>query len=160
VTRLAPSLSRTRRWTFAALAAAALGAAAAGEPASAEEPATRPDNLLASQGEALFARNCAACHGTGGRGDGPAASALARPPANLTGIATRRGGKFPAGEIAAIVDGRFELPAHGSRDMPVWGRRLGEPIAQGTEGDEVARGRIDLLVEFLATIQSPPLEGR
>ena len=35
-------------------------------------------------GATLFARNCAVCHGIGGRGDGPAAASLAIPPADLT----------------------------------------------------------------------------
>jgi hypothetical protein len=39
--------------------------------------------------------------------------------------------------------------------MPIWGRRLAEPIAAGAEGDEVARGRIQILVEYLKTIQRP-----
>lgn len=35
------------------------------------------------KGEALFNTHCAACHGTSGRGDGPAAAALKPAPANL-----------------------------------------------------------------------------
>jgi mono/diheme cytochrome c family protein len=35
------------------------------------------------RGKALFAGNCATCHGSSGRGDGPAASALVPRPANL-----------------------------------------------------------------------------
>jgi len=61
----------------------------------------------------------------------------------------------PDAEVASFIDGRFELDAHGTREMPVWGRRLAEPIAAGTEGDEVARGRIQILVEYLKTIQQP-----
>lgn len=37
-------------------------------------------------GTKLFGQNCAACHGTTGRGDGVAAKGLNPPPANLTGI--------------------------------------------------------------------------
>jgi cbb3-type cytochrome oxidase cytochrome c subunit/cytochrome c553 len=36
-----------------------------------------------SDGEALFATNCASCHGTGGDGNGPAAGALAPKPTNF-----------------------------------------------------------------------------
>lgn len=36
------------------------------------------------QGAALFPKNCAMCHGTEGRGDGPAAKELRVPPADLT----------------------------------------------------------------------------
>jgi mono/diheme cytochrome c family protein len=43
-------------------------------------------------GHHYFVRYCSACHGVEGRGDGPAASALRTPPADLTRIAQRRGG--------------------------------------------------------------------
>ena len=35
----------------------------------------------------LFKERCAACHGDGGRGDGPAAAALSPPPADLRRLA-------------------------------------------------------------------------
>lgn len=111
------------------------------------------DGVLAPVGKEMFGQYCASCHGTSGEGDGPAASALEVRPADLTRIAARRGGDFPDAEIARVIDGRFDLPAHGSREMPVWGRRFGTSIAKGTEPDEVARGRILTLVEYLKTIQ-------
>ncbi len=44
-----------------------------------------PEDVAAQQpGAALFASNCAGCHGTSGRGDGPAAATLLPRPANLT----------------------------------------------------------------------------
>jgi len=143
------------KWTALGILAVLWATSAGAEPPAprAAEPTERPGNLMSSLAEQHFARYCASCHGTGGRGDGPAASALSKPPADLTRIAARRAGVFPAGEIAATIDGRFELPAHGSRDMPIWGRRLAEPIAEDAQGDEVARGRIDLLVEYLQSIQ-------
>ena len=50
-------------------------------------------------GQHYFVRYCSACHGVEGRGDGPAASVLQPPPADLTRIAQRRGGHFPGAEI-------------------------------------------------------------
>lgn len=144
-------MKRTVLWIVAALVAVAGAAAESPEPRAAESEGGK--NLMRSLGEKYFARYCASCHGLDARGDGPAASALGKPPADLTRIAARRAGVFPAGEIASIIDGRFELPAHGSRDMPIWGRRLAEPIAEDAHGDEVARGLIDLLVDYLQTIQ-------
>jgi mono/diheme cytochrome c family protein len=142
------------RWTML-LVAAALGAApaAADPPGPGDAGGLRAQNLLTRLGEEQFLRYCAACHGEDGRGHGPAASALMKPPADLTRIAARRGGQFPDAEIAQYIDGRFEVTAHGSREMPIWGRRLADPIAEDTTGEEVARGRIDLLVEYLRTIQ-------
>lgn len=82
------------------------------------------DPVLAELAAPLFARHCTACHGRQGRGDGPAVKALVKRPADLTAIAVRRGGAFPAGEIARFIDGRFDLPAHGSREMPIWGQHF------------------------------------
>src|SRR5688572_1661884 len=45
-----------------------------------------------SSGKALFAINCASCHGTGGKGDGPAASALNPKPRDFTAGYWRYGG--------------------------------------------------------------------
>jgi mono/diheme cytochrome c family protein len=147
-------MKSSTRWTVA-LAAAAVGAmAAAAEPPDAGRDEARFRNLMLSLGEREFALHCAVCHGDGGVGNGPAASALRTAPADLTRIAARRGGKFPDGEIAQKIDGRMEVTAHGTREMPIWGVHLATPIAEDASGDEVARGRIDLLVEYLRSIQT------
>lgn len=72
--------------------------------------------------EAMFREYCAACHGSGGKGDGPAAAALKTVPADLTRISARNGGKFPTVKIRRYIEGLDQIAAHGSRDMPVWGR--------------------------------------
>ncbi len=133
------------------LCAAAIGLAAA----AAAEPAYDP--VLAELGEPTFQRYCTACHGTGGRGDGPAAKTLHPPPADLTRIAARRGGSFPSAEIARFIDGRFDVPAHGTRQMPVWGERFGSDIPDPGVGESIARGKIATLLEYLKSIQQPPL---
>ena len=111
------------------------------------------DPVLAEMGKESFPRYCGSCHGLRGEGDGPAAGALLTRPPDLTRIAARRGGRFPAGEIARFIDGRFAPAAHGSREMPVWGERLGEAIPETGVGDEVTRGKIAVLVEYLKSIQ-------
>jgi mono/diheme cytochrome c family protein len=113
----------------------------------------KPSGVLVDVGRADFMRYCASCHGVDAHGKGPVAETLRTPPADLTRIAKRHGGRFPAGDIAAFIDGRTVVTAHGTREMPVWGRILGEKIAEGTTEDEVARGRIDALVAYLMTIQ-------
>lgn len=134
----------------AALAAGALLALAGG--ASAAEAERSP---LAAAGERLYVRHCAVCHGLGAAGDGPFRGVLTVPPPDLTGLAARRGGALPRDEIAAYVDGRFVPPAHGTRQMPVWGRWLGEPIAEGADADAVARGEILAILSYLETLQRP-----
>jgi mono/diheme cytochrome c family protein len=94
------------------------------------------------------------CHGSGAKGDGPAAAALQPPPADLTRIAARRGGEFPAPDIAAFIDGRRDLAAHGSRAMPIWGRRFAEDVGSDETGEEMIRGTLAVLVEYLKSIQA------
>ena len=125
--------------------------------ASASAPgASQPaDPLLAGLGEAPFQRHCASCHGMDGRGNGPVAQSLQTPPANLRRIAQRRGGVFPASEIARKIDGRFEVEAHGTREMPVWGTVFGADIPETETAESIARGQVSVLVEYLKSIQDP-----
>jgi len=111
------------------------------------------DPVLAEMGAESFPRYCGSCHGIRGEGDGPTVSALRTRPADLTRIAARRGGSFPAGEIARFIDGRFTLAAHGSREMPVWGERFGEAVPEASVAEEITRGKIAVLVEYLKSIQ-------
>jgi mono/diheme cytochrome c family protein len=63
-----------------------------------------------ARGQLLWLQTCAACHGTEGRGDGPAASALPKRPKDLTKIATPP--VFPDGVLAyRIANGGAVLPA-------------------------------------------------
>ena len=106
-----------------------------------------------SMGRRLFERYCSACHGLDGRGQGPVALALRTPPADLTRIAKRRGGQFPVDEIAAYIDGRAGVRAHGSRDMPVWGERFSEEVGGGSSGEEVVHGNLLILMHYLQSLQ-------
>lgn len=63
--------------TTTALGALLLGAL----PALAASP--EPTPALVEKGKAAYARNCVACHGPGGEGDGAAAKALNPKPRNL-----------------------------------------------------------------------------
>jgi mono/diheme cytochrome c family protein len=104
-------------------------------------------------GHRYFVRYCSACHGAEGRGDGPAASALQSPPADLTRIAQRRGGHFPVAEIITYIDGRSGVLAHGRRDMPIWGERFGEIVGHDMLGEAVIRSHLQLLIAYLQAIQ-------
>jgi len=139
-----PMFLRRATLSCAALLLFAVGSAAAEEDF---------DRVLAEMGAEYYGQYCASCHGENGLGRGPAAGALKTRPADLTRIAKRRGGKFPDGEIARFIDGRFEVTAHGSREMPIWGRRFGERIPEAGISEEIVRGRILVLVEYLKSIQ-------
>jgi mono/diheme cytochrome c family protein len=101
--------------------AAAQGAAQ--QPVSAEE-----QHLIQSlNGQALFRAYCASCHGADAKGAGPAASSLKKAPPDLTRIAQRNGGQFPAIQIQKIISGEdTAISAHGSREMPIWGPVFGQ----------------------------------
>ena len=80
-------------------------------------PVTSP-----ASGAEMYTAYCAACHGTNGKGDGPAASAMKMPPTNLTLLTANNNGKFPSAEVYTSIKGDTLMPAaHGSADMPVWG---------------------------------------
>jgi mono/diheme cytochrome c family protein len=137
-------------------AVAAAGCAAAGLAVFAVGAASDGasyDPALAERGSELFVRYCASCHGENGKGGGTAAGELESVPADLTRIAARRRGVFPDAEIARFIDGRFEVSAHGTREMPVWGERLGQRIPEAGPSEEIVRGRILVLVEYLKSIQ-------
>ena len=74
-----------------------------------------------ASGVEMFKSYCAACHGADGKGDGPAASALKVPPADLTTLAAKNGGKYPSLKVSAIIRGEEVPAAHGSKEMPIWG---------------------------------------
>ena len=67
----------------------------------------------------MFQTWCAPCHGTDGKGGGPAAASLKHPPSDLTQISQKNAGKFPASRVHDYIDGTAAAAAHGSREMPV-----------------------------------------
>jgi len=99
---------------------------------------------------------CATCHGIDAKGQGPVAEFMVLPPRDLTQLAKRAGGKFPADLIAGVIDGRAEVKAHGSRDMPVWGDyfEAEKPKASPTVKEAEAQARIGALVAYLGSIQA------
>jgi mono/diheme cytochrome c family protein len=76
-----------------------------------------------ASGSDMFREYCAACHGADGTGNGPAAPALKKQPANLTQLSAKNGGKFPASRVVSFIQGEDMnvVAAHGTRDMPMWG---------------------------------------
>jgi len=75
----------------------------------------------AASGQDMYKNYCAVCHGVDGTGNGPAADALKVPPPDLTTLAQKNGGKYPALKVSAVLRGEQMMPSHGSKDMPVWG---------------------------------------
>lgn len=103
-----------------------------------------------SSGAEMFKTYCAACHGADGKGTGPAATALKKTPANLTELTARNGGKFPELKVYGTIKGDVDTPAHGSRDMPVWGS-LFSGISRGNQAE--VQLRISNLTAYVQSIQ-------
>lgn len=111
------------------------------------------DSTIAA-GKTRFMNNCAVCHGEDGKGAGIVAGHLDKAPADLTQLTKKNNGHFPFKQIYRTIDGRQQIGAHGSREMPIWGAefRLGVTTAAGTS-ESVVRGKILELIVFIQSIQ-------
>ncbi|MBV1914578.1 MAG: c-type cytochrome [Pseudomonadales bacterium] len=99
-----------------------------------------------------YLQYCSSCHGKGGKGDGPLAANMKTKPADLTTISHYYDGKFPTQKMRQTISGaatdRTNTQFHGPVDMPVWGK-----VFRDQSGDSIAEARIDLLVEYIESIQ-------
>lgn len=103
-------------------------------------------------GRATFSIYCASCHGSAAKGDGTLASMLTPRPPDLTLIARRAGGTFPAERVARSIDGRAPVKGHGNSEMPVWGDAFAKSKADASSPEE----KIQQLVSYLDSIQAKP----
>jgi len=119
-------------------------------PASAQSR-NQPPPIRAVDGASIFRNSCAACHGLDGRGNGPVSKALKREVPDLTRLSQRSGGAFPAIHVrSTIMFGTDDIiPAHGSREMPIWG-----PIFHEIEFDrDLGNVRLENIVKYVESIQ-------
>ena len=110
-------------------------------------------------GKRLYDGNCAVCHGPRGKGDGPYKSYLTQSPADITVLAKKNNGVFPVERIYQVIDGRWEVGAHGPREMPIWGYGYVFKPAEANpespfEMESSVRTRILALVEYIYRLQS------
>lgn len=100
------------------------------------------------RGQAEYVRYCSACHGEAADGKGPVANALNPRPPRLTSLTSKYG--FPLGtKLVTYVMGTTMPRAHGTSDMPVWGRRLADEDGDDSQGVET----IWAIVAYLETLQ-------
>jgi len=103
-----------------------------------------------TSGSEMFGTYCAVCHGIDGKGTGPAATALKKPPADLTMLSKKNGGKFPNLRVTNFIKGDpSATEAHGSRDMPMWGN----VFKSVSSGDAVVDLRVKALEDYIAGLQ-------
>ena len=107
-------------------------------------------------GRTLYSDHCVACHGDTGRGDGPLAADLDTPPPDLTQIAARNGGTFPAAQVMSDIDG-YTRVREGRVTMPEFGIDLqaGDLVLydSGDGRQTPTPARLVALAEYLRTIQ-------
>ncbi len=116
----------------------------------------------ADPGKIEYMNSCAFCHGADGKGSGPINDLLKKPPTDLTTLAKRNKGIFPFDRVAAMIDGREAVKAHGERDMPAWGGRYSSDSMKAAEyymdvpydAEMYARARILSLIDYLNRIQA------
>lgn len=111
----------------------------------------KPASAAKISGKHLYEDHCAVCHGMDGRGGGPYAASLKVWPPDLTMLTAKNHGKYPELHISEVIDGEFEKPAHGNREMPIWGPVFRE---QATGRQDSAQVRIKALVHYLESIQA------
>jgi len=138
---------RTFILVFAGLASFAIYA-----PAQTNKPVktAAPNLTTAISGKALYGQYCAVCHGTDGKGGGPAAVALKQQPTDLTQVARQNNGQFPEERFIKMMNGEVETAAHGSADMPIWG----SAFRNMTTNPNVVQDRIHALLNYVEELQA------
>lgn len=127
-------------------------AALASVAACATQPSSR--ELSDMSGKEMYGRLCTSCHGVSGAGNGPMAPLLKIEVPDLTRLAQRYSGEFPAEHVRRTINGRFDRPAHGLPYMPVWGSRFYDSeVPHDAEERARADSLIERLVAYLRSIQ-------
>ena len=114
--------------------------------------------MTSDYGKRLYETNCAVCHGLKGKGDGPYKPYLTKDPADITILARNNNGVFPVSRIYQVIDGRWEVGAHGPREMPIWGYdyifKPAEPYMDSPYDQAAAvRVRIFALIDYINRLQ-------
>jgi len=110
-------------------------------------------NTSLASGKEMFNAYCAVCHGKDGKGNGPAVAALKTPPPDLTTLAQSHGGKYPTTHVQSVIKfGAESFPAHGTKEMPMWGPAFGSLSGDNADAPEVFL-RINNLTHYIETLQ-------
>ena len=104
-------------------------------------------------GQADYLRYCASCHGDEGKGDGIVAGFMTPKPTDLTQLTKAHGGTYPLVAVRESIDGRKQIQAHGSSEMPVWGEVFSTEKAMA-QHDAHVRGKVQGIASFVGTLQA------
>jgi mono/diheme cytochrome c family protein len=110
---------------------------------------TVPAVTATAAGQETFRSYCTSCHGKNGKGNGPDAASLKKQPPDLTLLAKKNGGKFPAATVSSVIRGTDFITDHTAQGMPVWGDAF-----RAVNHDEIMVGlKIQNLTLFIESIQ-------
>ena len=121
-----------------------------------EVPITSQQATL-TDGEELYAELCAVCHGRGGMGDGPAASALKSAVPNLTVLGALKDGKFPHEDVQKAIAGQYKADdPRGTIGMPSWCEAFegAKPGWKQFRRKAFARQQVEKLTDYLESMQA------
>ncbi len=119
--------------------------------------ATSAQTAKVDLGKREYEAKCANCHGATGKGHGPFVEFLKRSPPDLTTLSKNNGGILPMDRLYQSIRGNT-LAAHGSRDMPIWGREYSLEAANyyidvPYDSEAYVRARVLALLEYLNRLQ-------
>ncbi len=98
-------------------------------------------------GAELYLRYCTSCHGPNGAGDGPVAKWLDPRPANL------RESTLDLQGLVERIDGRRDVGAHGSSEMPVWAEVFNLQLLREPKAREITRLRVQAIAEHVRSLR-------
>jgi mono/diheme cytochrome c family protein len=123
--------------------------------------ADKADTRKVDIGKAEYEQKCTICHGPLGKGDGAYSVMLKKPATDLTTLSRKNAGVFPFARVFETIEGTHELKAHGTREMPIWGKeyrssKYYDDYLHDPESDRsyFARSRILALTEYIYRLQA------
>jgi hypothetical protein len=116
----------------------------------------------AEVGKDDYLKLCGGCHGAAGKGDGPNAKGLRKPPADLTKLSQNNNSRFPLVRVYDVVDGRLDIIVHGPREMPSFAEVLKKDIMSrmprdhmsGDLVESMARKRMVEIIDYVMSLQN------
>jgi len=109
-----------------------------------------------ASGKELFHQHCSVCHGVDAKGKGSMYDPLSPepsrrvPPADLTVLSEKNGGKFPADRVSDAMLAKGPIPAHGTPNMPAWGDVFYNLKSDPKRGEERVRD-VSAYIESIQT---------
>jgi mono/diheme cytochrome c family protein len=137
----------------------AIGLVAVGVVTTAHAQQNMAPDKSVDIGKYEYDGHCAICHGLSGTAqeEGAFFSLLSKKIPNLTTLSKNNNGVFPFARVYQTIDGREQVQAHGTREMPVWGRdymAMSANISPYYDHEAFARGKILALTEYVYRLQT------